>query len=113
MNELDNLASTAVGANELERAKAQLKSGLLMSLESSGSRAEQLARQTLVFGAPLEIESLITKVEAVDKEAVRELAARTIVGRGPSAATVGPLAEPRALEELIQRQYPSPARAAE
>jgi len=113
LNELENLASTTVGSSELERAKAQLKSGLLMSLESSGSRAEQLARQTLVFDAPLEIESLIEKVEAVDKEAVRELAARTIVGRNPSVATVGPLADPRALEELIHGQYPSPARAAE
>jgi predicted Zn-dependent peptidase len=113
LNELENLASTTVGSGELERAKAQLKSGLLMSLESSGSRAEQLARQTLVFGAPLEIDSLIEKVEAVDKEAVRELAARTIVARNPSVATVGPLADPRALEELIQGQYPSPARAAE
>lgn len=113
INELDDLANTNVGASELERAKAQLKSGLLMSLESTGSRAEQLARQTLVFGAPLEIDSLIEKVEAVDKEAVRELVVRTIVGRGPSVATVGSLADPQAFEELIQRQYLVPARAAE
>lgn len=113
INELEELASTNVGPSELERAKAQLKSGLLMSLESTGSRAEQLARQTLVFGAPLEIESLIEKVEAVDKEAVRELVARTIVGRGPSVATVGPLADPQAFEELVQGQYLVPVRAAE
>ncbi len=113
INELEDLASAAVGSSELERAKAQLKSGLLMSLESSGSRAEQLARQTLAFGAPLEIDTLVAKVEAVDKEAVRALAAKTIVDRRPSVATLGPLAEPQAFDELIQKQYLVPARAAE
>ncbi len=35
---------------DLARAKAQMKVSLLMALENSSSRAEQLARQTLAFG---------------------------------------------------------------
>ena len=38
---------------EVQRAKAQMKAGLLMALESCGARAEQLARHILMFGRPL------------------------------------------------------------
>uniref|UniRef100_A0A6P4FNC8 Uncharacterized zinc protease RF_0338-like n=1 Tax=Drosophila rhopaloa TaxID=1041015 RepID=A0A6P4FNC8_DRORH len=40
----------SVGMDELSRARAQLKSSLLMSLESTGSRCEQIARQLQIFG---------------------------------------------------------------
>ena len=39
-----------VNEPELDRARAQVKASLLMSLESTGSRCEQLARQLQVFG---------------------------------------------------------------
>ena len=41
---------TEVTEAELARARAQVKASLLMSLESTGSRCEQLARQLQVFG---------------------------------------------------------------
>ena len=40
----------SVSQEELNRARAQVKAGLLMSLESTGSRCEQVARQMQVFG---------------------------------------------------------------
>lgn len=112
-DELEKLAADVVSDAELERAKAQLKSGLLMSLESSGSRAEQIARQTLAFGAPREIDELVAKVEAVDKETVRTLAGSIILSSSPSVAAVGPVPDEQVLEMLVQRQYPHPVRAAE
>ncbi|HDO53012.1 MAG TPA: insulinase family protein [Rhizobiales bacterium] len=113
LQELEKLAVDLVGDAELARAKAQLKSGLLMSLESSGSRAEQLARQMLVFGKPLAVTELVEKVEAVDREAVRALAGKIIVGGKSSASAVGPLKDQNALERLIGRHEPVTARAAE
>ena len=49
---LEELARVQVDANEVElrRARTQTKASLLMSLESTGSRCEQLARQFQVFG---------------------------------------------------------------
>ncbi len=44
---------TSVTEAELSRAKAQVKASVLMSLESTGSRCEQLARQIQVFGRVL------------------------------------------------------------
>lgn len=78
-----------VGDDELARAKAQLKVGLYMSLESSSARVEQLGRQMLIFGRPLPTEELTAKVDQVDKDDVRRIAARTLEGRLTLAA-VGP-----------------------
>jgi predicted Zn-dependent peptidase len=76
--------------DELTRAKAQLKAGLMLCLESSGARAEQLARQTLAFGAPLAVAEMVAKVEAVSAEAVQLAAKKVFDGRSPTLANVGP-----------------------
>ncbi len=75
---------------EIARARAQLKAGILMSLESSGARAEQLARQMLIHGRPLPVEELVAKVDAVDAEAVRRVARRLAAGV-PVIAALGPI----------------------
>jgi len=46
---------------EIARAKAQMKAGLLMALESCSSRAEQLARHVLAYGRPLTVEELVAR----------------------------------------------------
>lgn len=113
LSELEKLTHDLVSDAEIARAKAQLKSGLLMSLESSGSRAEQLARQTLAFGAPLAVNDMIENVDAVDKEAVRALAGKIITSASVSASAVGPLQDQAALERLMDKHNPLAARAAE
>lgn len=113
LSELEKLTQDLVSGAEIARAKAQLKSGLLMSLESSGSRAEQLARQTLVYGAPLAVNDMVEKVEAVDKEAVRALAGKIITNTSVSASAVGPMPDQAALERLMDKHNPCPVRAAE
>ncbi len=75
---------------EIARARAQLKAGILMSLESSGARAEQLARQMLIHGRPLPVEELVAKVDAVDAEDVRRVARRLAAGV-PVIAALGPI----------------------
>jgi len=74
---------------EVDRAKAQLKAGLLMSLESSVARAEQMARQLLAFDRLLTADELIGRVEAVTPEAVRDIAASLVTGSPLSFALVG------------------------
>lgn len=112
-SQLDNLANETVGDDELARAKAQLKSGLLMSLESSSARAEQIARQTLAFGAPRELDELVDKVDSVDKEAVRAFASKIILSSRPSASVVGVADEIATLRAFIDTHAPEPLKAAE
>ena len=74
---------------ELNRAKTQMKAGLLMSLESTSARCEQLAQHLLIHGTPFDPVDIVRRIEAVDDDAIRRVVARwrsgppTLVGLGP------------------------------
>jgi predicted Zn-dependent peptidase len=83
-------AAEAITEAEVARAKAQMKAGLLMALESSSARAEQLARQIIAWGRPIPLEEIVAKVEAVTVESTRA-AGRALIARGrPAIAALGP-----------------------
>jgi predicted Zn-dependent peptidase len=86
---VDEISSTAETISEAEvaRAKAQMKAGLLMALESSGARIEQLARQMITRGRPIPLDELVAKVEAVTVESARA-AGRGLLTRGKLATAV-------------------------
>jgi predicted Zn-dependent peptidase len=85
-------AADTINEAEVNRAKAQMKAGLLMALESSGARIEQLARQLLAFGRPIPIAEVIAKVDAVSVESTRA-AGRALLARSrPAIAMLGPAA---------------------
>ena len=74
---------------EVARAKAQMKAGLLMALESCGSRAEQLARHILAYGRPLTTEELVARIDSVSVETTRN-AARALLSRSrPAVVALG------------------------
>jgi predicted Zn-dependent peptidase len=82
-------AAASLNEAEVARAKAQMKAGTLMALESSTARAEQLARQMIYYGRPLPIEEIVAKVEAVTVESARR-AGSALIGRGrPALALLG------------------------
>jgi predicted Zn-dependent peptidase len=85
-----NAASETINEAEVARAKAQMKAGLLMALESSSARAEQLARQLFNWGRPVPLHELVEKIEAVTVESARA-AGRALIARGrPAVAALGP-----------------------
>jgi predicted Zn-dependent peptidase len=86
---VDEIAGTAetITEPEVARVKAQMKVGLLMALESSGARVEQVARQMLTRGRPIPIEELVEKVDAVTVESARA-AGRALIARGKMATAV-------------------------
>ena len=91
-DEINRLGEDA-SDDEVARAKAQMKAGLLMGLESSSARAEQIARQYAVHGRVLPIEEMIGKVDQVDAAAIRRFAGRFLGDKSsaPALAAVGPL----------------------
>ena len=88
---LDELSKVQheVTAAELNRARAQVKASLLMSLESPGSRCEQIARQIQVFGRIMPTEETVAKINAVTIDDVQHAAA-TIFHAAPTLAVMGP-----------------------
>jgi predicted Zn-dependent peptidase len=75
---------------ELERARAQLKAGLLMSLESTTARCEQQAAHMLVFGRPLDLAEMVARIDGVDTAAVARVAARLRTA-APTLTALGPV----------------------
>lgn len=74
---------------EIARAKAQMKAGLLMALESCSSRAEQLARHVLAYGRPQTAQELVARIDAVSVESTRD-AARALLSRSrPAVVALG------------------------
>ncbi|HZW73030.1 MAG TPA: pitrilysin family protein [Caldimonas sp.] len=69
-----------IDVEEVRRARAQLRAGILMARESPSSRCEQLAQQLLVYGRPLAMEEVIARVEAVDVAQVAGVAQRVLAG---------------------------------
>jgi predicted Zn-dependent peptidase len=89
VDQIGNAAET-ISEQEIARSKAQMKAGLLMALESSGARAEQLARQMLIYGRPIPLEEIVGKIEAVTVESARA-AGKALIGRSrPAVAVLGP-----------------------
>ncbi len=80
-----------VGADEVQRAAAQLKAGLVMSLESTSGRADQMARQYLAFGRVPDIADITARIDAVTPADVRRLAADMLASRRLGTAAVGAL----------------------
>jgi len=77
-------------SDELQRARAQLKSGLLMSLESTSGRVEHQAHHMLMFGRPFDTQDVVRQIDAVDAAAVIRAAQR--IGTGPLTLTaLGPI----------------------
>ncbi len=79
-----------IGEAELQRARAQFKADIVMSLESTAARSEQIARQTLVYGHPLSIPEVIARIDAVDADAVARVGERLRAGP-PTLAAIGPV----------------------
>jgi predicted Zn-dependent peptidase len=83
-------AAESPTAAEVARAKAQIKVSLLMGLESSARRAEQMARHVLAFDRVVPREEIVAAIDAITPEAVSK-AALQMLATAPTVAAVGPV----------------------
>ncbi|CUH39148.1 Protease 3 precursor [Jannaschia seosinensis] len=89
---IDELKRAADDMSEAEiaRARAQMKSGMLMGLESPSSRAERLARVVAIWDRVPPLSEAIAKIDAVDVAGVRAHA-QALAGTAPALALYGPV----------------------
>ena len=83
-------ATRDLDAEEIARAKAQLKVSLLTALETPGGRIERNARQILAWDRVIPTEEVIQKVDAVTVDDVRR-AGRALLSGAPTLAAIGPI----------------------
>ncbi|KAI9354008.1 Metalloenzyme, LuxS/M16 peptidase-like protein [Pilaira anomala] len=75
-----DIGRLAVTQVELNRAKNQLKSSLLMNLESRMVQLEDLGRQIQVHGKKTGIDEMLSHIDNVDMDELRRVASRVVRG---------------------------------
>ncbi|GAA0592098.1 pitrilysin family protein [Paenochrobactrum glaciei] len=83
--------SDHISIEEVDRARAQYRAGLLMAQESASSRAGQLARQFMLYGRPVDNQELMDRLSLITPERLTDLAGRLFVDTKPTIAAVGPV----------------------
>jgi predicted Zn-dependent peptidase len=87
--ELAKVAAEGITADELARGKGQLRGGLVLGLEDSGSRMSRLGKAELVYDEFLSIDDVIAKIDGVTLEEVRDVAG-ALFAQPEVLAIVGP-----------------------
>ena len=88
---------------EVERARSQMKAGLLMGLESPSARAERLARLVAIWDRVPDLDETIAKIEAVTTQDVRDFGAGLLGGGRPALAMYGPVGAAPGLGDIQDR----------
>ncbi len=82
-------AGAGLTNEELERGKGQMRGGLVLGLEDTGSRMSRLGKAELVYGSLMSIEEILGRIESVTLDEARALAA-DLLGGPTSLAVIGP-----------------------
>ena len=85
-------ATLDLSGDEIHRAKAQMKVSLLVALESSSARAEQIARQLLSLGRILPREEIVARIDSLSRDDIRRAGA-ALLASPPTVASIGPVAK--------------------
>ena len=97
-NSVDSLSQ-----KDLDKARAQIKAGMLMGLESTSNRCERLARTLSVWGRVIPIAETVEKINQVSVIDLKEFAQRIFVDPKSALALYGPIKNAPMLDELENR----------
>jgi len=108
--QIADIAGGNVRPEELARAKENLKGRILLSMESTSNRMSRLGKSLITDTELLSIGRIMAEIDAVEPEALAELAEVLLAPEKLSAAGIGPREE-RFLE-AVEHVNPGLARAA-
>jgi predicted Zn-dependent peptidase len=91
LKELREVKKSGITAEELKRAKDHLKGSLMLSLESTSSRMNRLAKHELHLGSFLTIDAMLASIDAVRYEEVQALVTEVLDEDRLALTTLGPL----------------------
>jgi len=108
--QIGDIAAGNVRPEELQRAKENLKGRILLSMESTSNRMSRLGKSLITDTELLSIGRIMAEIDAVEPEALAELADVLLAPEKLSAAGIGP-SEERFLA-AVEHVNPGLARAA-
>ena len=88
-DELVKVAAEGLTADELLRGKGQLRGGLVLGLEDTGSRMSRIGKAELLTGRLWSTAEVLAAIEAVDIDDVKEIAG-SLLETTPTLAVIGP-----------------------
>jgi len=88
--QLADIAGGGVTERELTRAKENLKGRIMLSMESTSNRMSRLGKSLISDTELLSFERIIGEIDAVESDAVAELAALLLAPEKLSASGIGP-----------------------
>jgi predicted Zn-dependent peptidase len=103
LKELRDLKKNGITADELRRAKEHLKGSLMLSLETSSSRMNRLAKHGMHLGSFLTMDDMLGAIEAVSHEQVQALVGQLLDEERLAVTTLGPLDRRSLPRELLSR----------
>jgi len=97
-------AAGDMSEQEVARARAQMKAGMLMGLESPSNRAERLARLVQIWDRVPPLEETVARIDAVTTEQVRAFAEQLAAQAPAALALYGPVSQAPTLAQLQERR---------
>ncbi|MBM4441452.1 MAG: insulinase family protein [Candidatus Rokubacteria bacterium] len=103
LKEIRELKKNGITADELTRAKEHLKGSLMLSLETSSSRMNRLAKHEMHLGSFLTMDEMLANIEGVQHEEVQALVGQLLDEDRLALTTLGPLDRRSLPRELLGR----------
>lgn len=101
LEELDKFRVNLLTDKELHSAKELVKGNLLLSMESTDNRMTKLAKDNILFGRNIPVEEIVSNIEAVSREDIKNLAGDIFSFDTISLAALGKVSEKDITEVLI------------
>lgn len=89
--EIKRMAAKGIDRTELTRTKEQMKGSLMLSLESSHSRMNKLAKDELIAGSHTSLEDMLREIDAITEEQVFRVSQDLLAPRNMAITALGPL----------------------
>ncbi|TNE59549.1 MAG: insulinase family protein [Alphaproteobacteria bacterium] len=106
VGELEGMA-IEIHPEEVQRARAQAKAGILMGLENPQSRCEWMAKHLPRFGRVQSAEEMVAQIEAVDVANLKAFATRLMETNAPALAAIGPIERLESYDQFAARFKPA------
>lgn len=101
LSELERIRQDGVTADELSRAREQVKSNMVMELESTGAHMNRLGKSELLFGEVPDTDEVIAAYDAVTAEEIRAVAQKVLDLTRVSLSAVGRVRDADRYRELM------------
>jgi len=102
LKEIRELKKSGITEEELKRAKDHLKGSLMLSLESTSSRMNRLAKQEMHLGSFLTMDAMLAAIQNVRHEEVQALVSELLDEDQLALTTLGPLDRRNLPRELLR-----------